>query len=247
MQLVVVTPTYNEADNLGRLAAALFALPLDLHLLVVDDNSPDGSGRIADELAAVNPERMRVLHRSGKLGLSTAYLQGFQHALQAGAPAVAQMDADLSHDPSKLPEMLECLKSCDVVLGSRYIPGGGVDERWPLWRRGLSAWGSFYARTILGLPVRDVTSGFRLWKRETLEALPLERVRASGYIFQVEMAYLAHRLGFRLAEVPIYFADRRSGKSKMSFSIQLEAAFRVWQVLWSYRDLRQPQGPAESH
>jgi dolichol-phosphate mannosyltransferase len=244
LQVAVVTPTYNEADNLGRLAAALFALPLDLHLLVVDDDSPDGTGRVADELEAANPGRMQVLHRSGKLGLSTAYLQGFQRALQAGAQAVAQMDADLSHDPSVLPKMVERLISFDVVLGSRYVPGGRVDERWPLWRKGLSAWGSFYARTILGLPIRDATSGFRLWRRETLAGMPLDRVRASGYVFQVEMAYLAHRLGYRIGEVPIYFSDRRWGKSKMSFQIQVEAAFRVWQVLWSYRDLHQPRRPA---
>jgi dolichol-phosphate mannosyltransferase len=247
LQLAVVTPTYNEADNLGRLASALFALPLDLHLLVVDDNSPDGTGHVADELATANPGRVQVLHRTGKMGLSTAYLQGFQRALQSGAEAVVQMDADLSHDPSALPAMVDCLKSCDVVLGSRYIPGGRVDERWPLWRKGLSAWGSFYARTILGLPIQDATSGFRLWRRETLEGMPLERVQASGYIFQVEMAYLAYCLGFRFAEVPIYFSDRRWGKSKMTVMIQIEAAFRVWQVLWSYRDLRRSRGRARSH
>jgi len=246
LQLVVVIPTYNEEENLGRLAAALFALPLDLRLLVVDDNSPDGTGRMADELAAAAPGRLQVLHRRGKLGLSTAYLQGFQSALQGGAQAVVQMDADFSHDPAALPAMVDRLNLCDVVLGSRYVPGGRVDQVWPLWRRGLSAWGSFYARTILGLPIRDATSGFRLWRRETLEGMPLERVHASGYVFQVEMAYLAYRLGFHLEEVPIYFADRRWGNSKMSVRIQIEAAFRVWQVLWAYRDLQQPRRPAGS-
>lgn len=246
MQLVAVTPTFNEADNLSRLAAALFALPLDLRLLVVDDNSPDGTGRVADELAKVYPGRVQVLHRSGKLGFSTAYLQGFQIALQGGAEAVIQMDADLSHDPSVLPAMVDRLQNCDIVLGSRYIPGGRVDERWSFWRKGLSAWANFYARTILGLPIRDVTTGYRLWRREALEGMPLDRIQANGYIFLVEMAYLAHCLGYRFGEVPIYFADRRWGKSKMSLRIQVEAAFRVWEVLWSYRDLRRTRHVARS-
>lgn len=238
MQLVVVTPTYNEADNLSRLVTALFSLPLDLRCLVVDDNSPDGTGRVADELAVAYPGRVQVLHRTGKLGFSTAYLQGFQTALQGGAEAVVQMDADLSHDPSVLPAMVDRLQNCDVVLGSRYIPGGSVDEHWPFWRKGLSAWANFYARTILGMPIRDVTTGYRLWRREALEGMPMDRIQANGYIFLVEMAYLAHCLGYRFGEVPIYFADRRWGKSKMSLKIQIEAAFRVWRVLWSYRDLR---------
>lgn len=242
MRLVVVTPTYNEADNLGRLATALFTLPLDLRLLVVDDNSPDGTGRVADELAAAHPGRVQVLHRSGKLGFSTAYLQGFQIALQGGAEAVVQMDADLSHDPSVLPAMVDRLQNCDVVLGSRYIPGGSVDERWSFWRKGLSTWANFYARAILGMPIRDVTTGYRAWRREALEGMPLERIRATGYIFLVEMVYLAYCMGYRFGEVPIYFADRRWGKSKMSLKIQIEAAFHVWQVLWSYRDLRRTRG-----
>ena len=246
MQLVVVVPTYNEADNLARLVTALFALPLDLRLLVVDDHSPDGTGRVADGLAEEHPGRVQVLHRSGKLGFTTAYMQGFQIALQGEADAIVQMDADLSHDPSVLPAMVDRLQNCDVVLGSRYIPGGSVDNRWPFWRKGLSAWANLYARTILGLPIRDVTTGFRIWRREALEAMPLDRIQANGYIFLVEMAYLAHCLGYRFGEVPIYFADRRWGKSKMSLRIQVEAAFRVWQVLWSYRDLRRTRGGGRS-
>ena len=238
MKIAVIIPTYNEAENLPNLVSALFSLPLDLEVLVVDDNSPDGTGKVAEELAIANPGKLRVHHRPEKLGLRSAYLTGFQLALDRGADAVAQMDADFSHDPQKLIEMAARLKSCDVILGSRYIKGGSVDEHWPLWRKGLSAWGNFYSRTILRLPFRDVTTGFRLWRRETVSGMPLERIHASGYIFLVEMAYLAYCLEYRFGEVPIHFTDRRWGKSKMSLRIQMEAAFRIWEVLWHYRDLR---------
>jgi len=238
LRIVVIIPTYNEAENLPKLVSALFALPLDLNILVVDDNSPDGTGRIADDLAAANPKRVRVMHRTGKLGLSSAYLQAFHTLLENTVDAIGQMDADFSHDPAALVEMVKRLETCDLVLGSRYIPGGSTDVRWPIWRKALSAWGNFYARNILRIPLRDVTGGFRLWRCETLQAMPLERVKASGYIFLVEMAYLAWCLQFKIGEVPIYFADRRWGKTKMSFKIQAEAAVRVWQVLWAYRDLR---------
>ncbi len=239
MQITVIVPTYNEAENLPNLFSALFALPLPgLKLLVVDDNSPDGTGRLADELAASHPERVSVLHRAGKLGLRTAYLEGFKLALETGAEAVAQMDADFSHDPARLVEMAAALEQADVALGSRYVPGGSVDRQWPLWRKWLSAFGNFYARTILGLPLRDITTGYRLWRREVILGMPLERIHSNGYIFLVEMAYMAHSLEYRFAQVPIYFADRRWGKSKMSFKIQLEAALRVWQVKWNFRDLR---------
>lgn len=238
MHIVVIIPTYNEAENLPRIVSALFALPLDLDILVVDDNSPDGTGSIADDMAVTNPKRLRVIHRSGKLGLSSAYLQAFRTLFENTVDAIGQMDADFSHDPAALVEMAKGLDTCDIVLGSRYISGGSTDVRWPVWRKALSAWGNFYARSILRMPLRDVTGGFRLWRRETLQAMPLERVKASGYIFMVEMAYLAWCLQFKIREVPIYFADRRWGKSKMSFKIQAEAAVRVWQVLWAYRDLR---------
>jgi dolichol-phosphate mannosyltransferase len=220
------------------MVSALFALPLDLSLLIVDDNSPDGTGQIADELAAARSGRMTVFHRSGKLGLSSAYLEGFQYLLQAGVPAIAQMDADFSHDPQKLVEMAKMLETCDMVIGSRYVQGGSTDVNWPRWRKALSAFGNFYARTILGMPIHDVTAGFRLWRRETLAGMPLQRVCSSGYVFTVELSYLAWCLKYRIGEVPVYFAERKRGKSKMSFRIQVEAAFRVWQVLWAYRDLR---------
>lgn len=239
MQTTVVIPTYNEAENLPRLAAALFSLALpDLRLLVVDDNSPDGTGNIADELAATSAGRLSVLHREGKLGLGTAYIRGFSWAIEHGAQAVGQMDADFSHPPELIPKLMDALNNCDVAMGSRYIPGGAVDVRWPLWRKGLSAFGNLYARAILGIPVRDVTGGYRLWRRKTLQAMPLDRVRSNGYAFQVEMAYIACRLGFHAVEVPFYFADRQWGHSKMSFAIQQEAAMRVWQLLSEYRQLK---------
>jgi dolichol-phosphate mannosyltransferase len=237
LRITAIIPTYNEAENLPKLVSALFALPLDLSVLIVDDDSPDGTGRLADEMAAGEP-RLRVLHRAGKLGLRSAYLSGFRQALQDGADAILQMDADLSHDPAIVPQMARLLESCDVVLGSRYVRGGGVDATWPLWRKSLSAFGNLYARTLLGLPLHDVTTGFRLWRREALAGMPLERIQSSGYVFLVEMIYLAHCLEYRITETPIYFADRRWGRSKMSFKIQAEAAIRVWQVWWHYRDLR---------
>lgn len=234
----IVVPTYNEKENLPKLVEELFALPLtDLHVLIVDDHSPDGSGQLAEELKKSYPEKLDVLHRSGKLGLGTAYVQGFQKAMQQGAAVVGQMDADFSHPISKIPELLKALEEVDVAIGSRYIPGGSLDEAWPFWRKGLSKFGNFYARTILALPLKDVTGGFRFWKADALQRLPLERVRSNGYIFQVEMAFLAHRMGLMFKEVPIHFADRRWGTSKMSFRIQLEAAYRVWLLRGMYKDL----------
>jgi len=239
LQITVIIPTYNEAENLPNLFSALFSLPLpDLKLLVVDDNSPDGTGQVADDLASRYPGRVSVMHRSGKLGLRTAYLEGFKQAIAGGAQAVAQMDADFSHEPAKLVEMAAALETADVALGSRYVPGGSVDKEWPMWRKGLSAFGNFYARTILGLPLRDITTGYRLWRRDVILGMPLERIQSNGYIFLVEMAYMAHSLEYKFAQVPIYFADRRWGKSKMSLKIQIEAALRVWQVRWHFRDLR---------
>ena len=238
MRILVIIPTYNEAENLPKLVSAIFSLPLDLRILVVDDNSPDGTGDIADALAIEYPGKVDVLHREGKLGLRTAYLTGIQHALATDADAIAQMDADFSHEPARLVEMAELLKSREMVLGSRYVPGGRVDMDWPFWRKALSAFGNFYARTILGFKLRDVTTGYRLWRRETLLGMPLERIQSNGYVFLVEMVYMAYCLGYRFGEVPIYFADRQWGKSKMSFKIQREAAFRIWLVRWGYRDLR---------
>ena len=238
MRIVVVIPTFNEAENLPKMVSALFTLPLDLSILVVDDNSPDGTGQIADDLAAANPGMVSVMHRPGKQGLSSAYLQAFQKLFETGVDAIGQMDADFSHDPQALVAMAKRLETCDLVIGSRYIKGGSTDVRWPFWRKALSAWGNFYSRSILNMTPRDVTAGFRLWRREALQRMPLARVKATGYVFMVEMTYLAYCLQYRIGEVPVYFAERRLGKSKMSFKIQVEAAVRVWQVLWDYRDLR---------
>lgn len=237
MRIIVVLPTYNEAENLLKLVSAIFSLPVDLGILVVDDNSPDGTGRIADDLARQYSGKVNVLHRPQKLGFRSAYTEGFQRAFELGGDVVVQMDADFSHDPAVLVEMARCIASYDVVIGSRYINGGALDERWPLWRKALSAFGNFYARTILNFPVRDVTTGYRMWRAEAWQKLPMDRIRSNGYVFQVETAYLAYRMGFRIHETPIYFADRRWGKSKMSFKIQLEAAMRIWDVWWHYRDL----------
>jgi dolichol-phosphate mannosyltransferase len=230
-------PTYNEAENLPVLVSALLGLPLDLTVLVVDDNSPDGTGDVADRLAAAH-SRVSVLHRASKDGLRSAYLAGIRDVLVRGADAVLQLDADLSHDPRKIPELVACLESADVAHGSRYTTGGSLDDEWPRWRRGLSSFGNLYARSILGLPVTDVTTGFRLWKASTLAGMPLDRIQSSGYVFLVEMAYIAHCLGYRIGEVPIHFSERQRGKSKMSIGIQVEAAFRIWQVWWQHRDLR---------
>jgi dolichol-phosphate mannosyltransferase len=238
-QLTIVIPTFNEAENLENLALALYEQPLrNLKILIVDDNSPDGSGDLADNLARHFGDQFEVVHRKGKLGLGSAYIHGFKHVLAQGAEAVAQMDADFSHSPGYLPQMLSGLDLYDAVFGSRYVQGGRLDERWGMGRLLLSWFGNAYARSILRLRVRDTTGGFRMWRAETLAALPLDKVRSNGYVFQVEMAYIAQRLGFELHEIPIYFEDRRIGESKMSFSIQVEAALRVWLLAFIHRDLR---------
>ncbi len=239
MKLSIVTPTYNEAKNLPKLVSALLALPInDIHVIVVDDNSPDGTGQVADRLAGMHPDSISVIHRTGKLGLGSAYITGFKQALDAGANAIAQMDADLSHPPDLLVDLLKSLDDFDVAMGSRYIEGGGVDMNWPWWRKSLSAFGNHYARYVLGMPVQDVTGGFKVWKRETLAGMPLNRIRSNGYAFQIEMAYVAYLLNYSFVEVAFYFPNRDWGKSKMSFRIQLEAAYRVWKMRYDYRDLR---------
>jgi dolichol-phosphate mannosyltransferase len=238
-QIFIVVPTFNEAENISALAAALFSLPLEhVKMLVVDDNSPDGTGDIAAALSLEYDECIQVLHRTEKKGLGSAYIAGFQKVLKFGADTIIQMDADFSHPPDKIVELIDGLKGSDVAMGSRYISGGQLDEKWPLWRKGLSAFGNLYAKTILNLPVNDATGGFRAWRRETLLSMPLDRIRSNGYAFQVEMLYVAHRLGYTFSEIPFYFADRQWGNSKMSFSIQLEAALRVWQMLYEYRDIK---------
>lgn len=245
MTLQIILPTFNEAENVRNMVETLLALPIpDLAVLVVDDNSPDGTGRMADELAAQFPERVAVLHRPGKQGLGTAYIEGFRQSLAEGADMILQMDCDFSHSPDYVPRMIEAMDDCDcdVVVGSRYARGGRLDDRWSIWRKLLSWFAnSVYVRAILGTKVRDATGGFRLWKRETLEGLDLNRIRSNGYVFQVETIYVAEKLGFEATEIPIYFADRKLGTSKMGFKIQLEAALRVWQIWWRHRHLKPSQ------
>jgi dolichol-phosphate mannosyltransferase len=237
-QLSIVIPTYNEADNLPPLLAELWALPIpEVKIIIVDDASPDGTGEVAEELASRQPGRVLVIHREGKLGLGSAYITGFKVALDHGAEAVAQMDSDFSHSPSYLPGFMEKLEQADAVFGSRYVKGGQLDERWSIGRVFLSWFGNTYARTILGLRVLDATGGYRLWRRKTLLGMPLDRIRSNGYVFQVEMAFVAQRLGYSTIEMPIYFEDRRIGQSKMTLNIQLEAALRVWHLLILHRGL----------
>jgi dolichol-phosphate mannosyltransferase len=231
LNVTVVVPTFNEAANLPAIAGALLALPLPaLRLLIVDDGSPDGTGGLADKLVTSSAGRMDVLHRQGRRGLGLAYRDGFRRALEQGADAVVQMDADFSHAPADVPRLLEKLVDCDVAVGSRYVEGGSIDDRWRIGRLALSRSANAYARTLLKLKTRDATAGFKAWRRSALEAVALGRVRSNGYLFQVEMAYICERLGLRIGEVPIYFAERRSGRSKMSVKVKLEAAVGVLKV-----------------
>lgn len=239
MQIGVVIPTYNEAENLPGLVSALSKLPLDLRLLVVDDNSPDSTGKIAENLSAANGYRLEVLHRPKKMGIGSAYIQGFRYFLNQKVDAVGQIDADLSHDPTAIIAMVKKLETCDLVLGSRYIRGGSIDERWSPRRKNLSAWGNFYARNLLGFAYQDATTGYRLWRSEALRSIQLDRIQSYGYIFQVETLYLAYRLGFLVSEIPVHFSERRFGKTKMSLTIKVEAALRVWQFPYIYRDICQ--------
>jgi dolichol-phosphate mannosyltransferase len=222
----LVLPTYNEAENLKAVVeAALGRLPESRRVLVVDDASPDGTGRIADDLATTHDD-VEVLHRPRKEGLGPAYTAGFEVALEGGAALVAQMDADFSHDPDDLPRLIAAAEHADLVLGSRYVDGGAVTDWGPV-RRLISRGGSAYARTVLGVGIRDLTGGFKVFRRAVLEAIEPETVASHGYAFQVETTYRTVRAGFRVVEVPITFADRRVGESKMSGSIVLEAALRV--------------------
>jgi dolichol-phosphate mannosyltransferase len=219
----VVLPTYNEAANLERLVRAV--LEQDMRVLVVDDNSPDGTGAIADRLAA-ELEPVEVLHRPQKAGLGRAYVAGFEHALRSGAELVIEMDADFSHDPADLPRLVAAAEGADLVLGSRYVAGGGVVD-WGLPRRLLSRAGSVYARVVLGVPVHDLTGGFKCFRREVLEKIAPAGVEANGYAFQIELTYRAIQAGFRVVEVPIVFRDRAFGRSKMTPGIAFEAVWRV--------------------
>jgi dolichol-phosphate mannosyltransferase len=228
---LVIVPTYNERENLPRLIPGILAQDLRLEVLVVDDASPDGTGRLADEIAAERP-RVHVLHREGKLGLGTAYLAGFRWALERGYDAMFEMDADFSHDPAHLPHFLAALEDFDVVLGSRYLHGRVTVVNWPISRLLLSYFANVYARIITGLPIADATGGFKAFRRQVLAAIDLDRVESNGYAFQIEMSFRAWKKGFRIGEIPITFVDRDVGESKMSGHIVREAVWRVWRLRW---------------
>ena len=225
---LIIVPTYNERENLSRLVGAVLAEVPETHILVVDDASPDGTGEIADELAA-GDERIQVMHRAGKLGLGTAYIAGFKHALAGDYDLIQEMDCDFSHDPRHLPEFRAAIEGADLVLGSRYVPGGGT-LNWPISRQILSRGGSLYARSVLGLPYRDLTGGFKCFRRRVLEALPLDSVSSEGYAFQIEMTWRAHRASFQIREIPITFAEREVGASKMSRRIFWEGVTMCWRL-----------------
>jgi dolichol-phosphate mannosyltransferase len=226
---LVIVPTYNERENLPAIVAAAHQHLPEADVLVVDDGSPDGTGRVADELK-IRDRQLEVIHRAGKQGLGTAYVAGFKHALARGYDFVFEMDADFSHDPKYLPDLLAAARNgADLVIGSRYVAGGGT-VNWGPFRQLISRGGGFYARAILGVPVRDMTAGFKCFRRRVLEAIDLDSVSAQGYGFQVEMTYRTVKLGFRVVEVPIVFVDRRVGQSKMSRRIFAEALTLVWKL-----------------
>jgi dolichol-phosphate mannosyltransferase len=229
MRTLIVTPTYNEKENLPRFVSAVRGAFPEADMLIVDDNSPDGTGEIADAIAAKD-SHVKVMHRAGKLGLGTAYIQAFQKGLAEGYDRFFEMDADLSHDVRYLPDFVRALdEGADVVIGSRNIPGGGV-EGWGIGRHVISKGGSLYSRTILGLPVKDVTSGYKAFTRRALEAIDIDSIHSNGYSFQIEMTYRAARKGMKVTEVPIIFVDRTLGKSKMSRKIFVEAMGVVWKL-----------------
>lgn len=232
---IVIIPTYNERDNLPVVVAALLRHE-GIGVLVVDDGSPDGTGEVADSLAAGSP-RVHVLHRTGVRGLGRSYVEGMLRALEMGATHVFQMDADLSHDPDAVPTLLAAADHADMVIGSRYVPGGRV-RNWPWRRLALSTFANAYVRTLTGLTARDCTSGFRCWRREALEQIALEKLRSDGYAFQVELTWEAQRAGCRLAEVPITFVERRIGSSKLSSSVIFESMLLPWRLAIAARRRR---------
>jgi dolichol-phosphate mannosyltransferase len=230
MRAIVVIPTYNELANLETLVAKLRQYAPELHVLIVDDNSPDGTGKLADELSAREPERISVLHRERKEGLGRAYVEGFKHVLQKDYELILHMDADLSHDPIHLPDFFERIKDHDLVVGSRYLKGISV-VNWDLKRLAMSKLATNYVRFITRMPFTDATSGFNCWRREALEAISFQNAFSSGYVFLVELKYKAYRQGFRVSEVPIIFIERKSGNSKMDWAV-------IWEAFWGVLRLR---------
>ncbi len=239
-EALIIIPTYNERDNIREVIQRVLAQPVSVETLVIDDNSPDGTARIVEELAETDT-RVHLIRRREKMGLGTAYITGFKFALEKGYDLIFEMDADLSHDPDEIPNFFEAVKSADLVIGSRYINGVNV-VNWPLSRLLLSYFASVYTRVITGLPVMDTTSGFKCYRREVLEAIDFDRVRSEGYSFQIEMKWRTWREGFQIREIPIVFVDRTVGSSKMSKAIIREAVFLVWKLgfigLFSRRKVR---------
>jgi dolichol-phosphate mannosyltransferase len=229
--VVVVVPTYNERPNIEALIRGVLKLGPRYRVVVVDDGSPDGTGVLAETLAAAHPGRVEVIHRAAKGGLGPAYIAGFRRALELAPDLIAQMDADLSHDPAVLPRLVAATPDAHLVVGSRYVPGGGTIG-WPLWRRLLSRMGGRYASAVLGAPVSDLTSGFKVWRPSTLESIAIDRLRSDGYAFTIEATWRALRHGARVTEAPIIFTDRVAGASKLSRRIVIEASLLVWKLRW---------------
>jgi dolichol-phosphate mannosyltransferase len=239
---VIVMPTYNECENIESMVRQLFGLDVGLSMIIVDDNSPDGTGDIADSLAVEFPQ-LKVEHRAGKQGLGTAYKHGFKVAMDMGADYIFEMDADFSHNPKYIPEFLEAIKQHDIVIGSRYVDGGGT-ENWGWSRKLISRGGSLYARLLTGMKIKDTTGGFRCYRTDVLKQIDFSRISASGYGFQVELSYVCTIMGFDIFELPIIFADRRVGESKMSRDIVFEAMRLVGGLKWKYSDIsKKSPGP----
>jgi len=232
MKSVIIIPTYNEKENIVNLIGEILKLNKGFQIIIVDDNSPDGTGEIADKLSFQHKE-VEVIHRKGKLGFGTACIQGFKHALSSGADYIFEIDADFSHDPKELPVFLESIQKYDLVIGSRYINGISV-VNWELWRLLLSKAANQYVRLITGLPISDVTTGFRCFKRRVLEKIDLDKIRSMGYSFLIEITYRVYREGFRIKEIPIIFENRRKGQSKLSKKIAIEAFFIVWRLQFEF-------------
>jgi dolichol-phosphate mannosyltransferase len=237
MKTLIIIPTYNEIDNLRPLLKEIFSYAPEIDVLIVDDNSPDGTGKLADEIHEQNTQ-VHVLHRAGKLGLGTAYIEGFKYAIEHAYDAAFEMDADFSHDPRYIPDFLKAIENADLVIGSRYIPGGDTPN-WTMLRRLISGGGNIFARFMLGIPVHDCTAGYRCYRREVLERIDLDSIQSQGYAFQIELAYRVMQHGFKIVETPIVFMDRRVGKSKMSRKIVIEGFTYVIKARFS----KQPKKP----
>lgn len=244
MKTLIIIPTYNECENLSPLLGSIFSYAPHADILIVDDNSPDGTGELADQLHEQDT-RIHVIHRAGKLGLGTAYVEGFKYAIAHDYDAAFEMDADFSHDPQYLPNFLQAIEHADLVIGSRYIPGGATPN-WSLTRRFISGCGNIFARFLLNIPVHDCTAGYRCYRREVLESINLDTIQSQGYAFQVELAYRVMKQGFSIVETPIVFMDRRIGKSKMSRKIVAEAFLYVLRTRFGKQELSTPLVPVKS-